>query len=122
MREHLTAAVRTGRRVVDACDRPSVYAAGTLFMAAVVVFLGMAGRGAAFGGVVFATTLFAVQGFLRYGWPHIQRFHERRGSDESDPTSMRFEGFSTDVRVFLTLFAAVAVAMLGLVLLELYLA
>ena len=122
MRERLAAASRTGRRVVDACDRPSMYGAGTLLAVVVGAFLGMAGNGRAFGSLVFVAMLFAIQGFLRYGWPHVQRFHERREPDERDPTSMRFQGFSTDVRVFLTLFVAVALVVAGLVLLELYLA
>ena len=122
MREHLATVVRTGRRVVDACDRPSMYAAGTLLAVVAGAFLGMAGNGRAFGSIVFVAALFATQGFLRYGWPRVQRFHERREPDERDPTSMRFQGFSADVRVFLTLFVAVALVVAGLVLLELSLA
>jgi len=115
----LTAAFRAGRRMVDACDRPSVYAVGTLAIAGAGVLFGRAGSGVLFAGFLFVAHLFAVQGFLRYGWPHLQRFHERRDPDERDPTSMRFEGFSADVRVFLTLLVAVALAMFGLILLEL---
>lgn len=122
MREHLSAAFRTGERVVDACDRPSVYATGTLLTAGIGVVLGMAGKGEPFGVFIYGAMMLAVYGFLRYGWPPIQRFHERREPDERDPTSIRFEGFSADVGVFLTLVAAVTVFVFGLILVELYLA
>lgn len=120
MSERLSAALRTGRRIVDACDRPSVYAAGTLVIAGIGVLFGMAGEGRLFGVFVFGGVMFAVEGVLRYVWPRVQRFHERREPDERDPESMRFEGFSADVRVFLTFLAVVTLAMFGLILIELY--
>ena len=111
------AAYTDGRSQASTTRRP---VRTTVVMAG--AFLGMAGNGRAFGSIVFVAALFATQGFLRYGWPRVQRFHERREPDERDPTSMRFQGFSADVRVFLTLFVAVALVVAGLVLLELSLA
>lgn len=122
MRPNLTAAVRTGRRILDACDRPSVYATGTLILAGIGVALGFAGAGNVSGVLIFGAALFAVKGFLRYGWPHLQRYHERRTPDQRDPTSMRFQGFSADVRVFLTLLVAIMLVLFTGMLLEAYLA
>jgi len=120
MSERTSAALRAGRRVVDACDRPSVFAAATLLTTGIAVLFGMAGKGKPFGVFVFGAALLGVFGFLRYVWTPVQRFHERREPDERDPTSMRFEGFSADTRVFLTFLAAITLVTLGLILLDLY--
>lgn len=118
MSERLSAALRTSRRIIDTYDRPSVFAAGTLLITGIGVVFGMVGNGRLFGVFVFGGVMFAVEGVLRYVWPRVQRFHERREPDERDPTSMRFEGFSADVRVFLTFLAAVMLTVFGLILLE----
>lgn len=83
--------------------------------------LGIGETGTLFGVFLFGAMLFAVQGFLRYGWPYVQRYHERREPAQRNPTSMRFQGFSADTRVFLTLLVATMLVVFGMMLLELYL-
>lgn len=121
MRPNLTAVARTGRRVVDACDRAAVFVTAAFVLAGVGVASGIGGWENTGGVLLFCAALVGVKGFLRYGWPHLQRYHERRTPEQRDPTSMRFQGFSADVRVFLTLLAAISLVVFGLMLLEVYL-
>lgn len=68
--------------------------------------------------LIFGSGLFSIKAFLRFGWPYFERFYERRTPDQQDPDSLRFQGFSTDTSLFLTLFALMFVGMLLLILLE----
>jgi len=104
-------------RVIQVGNDPLTYAggiAGLLGLGTLLSLLGIPVLPVA----GFGVALLVMQAFLRFGWPHVEAFHERESPVETDPDSMRFEGFSTDVRVFLTLFAAVLVALFGLILIE----
>lgn len=70
------------------------------------------------GPAVFGGALLSVQAFLRFGWPYFEEFYQRRQPDERDPESLRFQGFSTDVMIFLTLFALTFFGVLLLILVE----
>lgn len=83
-----------------------------LVLTVVDLFTGVAGA------MFFAGVLFGIKAFLRFGWPYVERFYERRQPDERDPNSLRFQGFSTDLLIFLTLFAVTIIGMLVLVLVE----
>lgn len=67
---------------------------------------------------IFGSALFSIKAFLRFGWPYLERFYERRQRDEQDPNSLRFQGFSTDVSIFLTLLVLTFVGMMLLIMLE----
>lgn len=104
-------------RITEVRNNPLTYVVGIvglLGLGALLEFVGMQVLAVTGLGVL----LLVVHAFLRFGWPHIEAFHERESPAETDPDSMRFEGFSTDTKVFLTLFAATLVLVLGLVLLE----
>lgn len=80
------------------------------------ILLGVMGySGGLAGALVFASVLFGLHGFLRFGWPYLEAFYDRRQPDERDPNSLRFQGLSTDAMVFLTLFAITVFGMLILV-------
>lgn len=104
-------------RIIQLGNDPLTYAVaiaglvglGTLLSLVGIQALPVAGFGAA---------LLVMHAFLRFGWPYVEAFHDRESEAETDPDSMRFEGFSTDTKVFLTLFAAVLVLVLGLILVE----
>jgi len=110
----------TIERIIQVAHRPRTYAV------AFVVLSGLGGAGLVVGGVsgsagmvlLFADALLLMQAFLRFGWPHVEAFYERRQPEERDPESLRFQGFSTDTLVFLTLAAAMIVGTLGLVVLQ----
>lgn len=67
---------------------------------------------------IFGSALFSIKAFLRFGWPYLERFYERRQREEQDPNSLRFQGFSTDVSIFLTLLVLTFVGMMLLIMLE----
>lgn len=110
----------TLERMIQVASRPSTY--GVLF----TVLAGLMLAGFVVGGVfesavmvlVYAGGLLLLQAFLRFGWPHVETFYGRREPEERDPDSLRFQGFSTDTLVFLTLVAAMVVGTLGLVALQ----
>lgn len=93
------------------------------------VFVGLGLLSLALGGVfqfvgwilLFGAALFLIQTFLRFGWPRIEVFYERRKSGGHDPDSMRFQGFSQDTMIFLTLIAAMVVGLTALLALEMVL-
>jgi len=68
--------------------------------------------------LLFGAVLVLTQTFLRFGWPYIERFYEGRQPDERDDDSLRYQGFSRDTMIFLTLAVATFVAIVGLVALE----
>lgn len=73
---------------------------------------GFPGIGAAF---LFGALLLVMQWFLRFCWPYIESFYDDEPSP-SDPESLRFEGLSSDLKVFLTLFAVTFLVLMGLIL------
>lgn len=104
-------------RIIQAGNSPLTYVvatAGLLGLGALLEFVGVQVLSVA----AFGVALLVMHAFLRFGWPHIEAFYERESPAETDPNSMRFEGFSTDTKVFLTLFVAILVLVLGLILVE----
>lgn len=104
-------------RIIQLGNDPLTYVAaiaGLLGLGALLEFVGIQVLPV----IGFGVLLLVMHAFLRFGWPHVEAFHERESPAEADPDSMRFEGFSTDTKVFLTLFVAVLVLVLGLILLE----
>lgn len=104
-------------RIIQLGNDPLTYVAGIaglLGLGALLEFVGVQVLPVA----AFGVLLLVMHAFLRFGWPHVEAFHEQESPAETDPDSMRFEGFSTDTKVFLTLFAAVLVLVLGLILVE----
>jgi len=100
---------------VKAGNSPRSYAA--MFVAAVggwtlLTLAGYPGIGAAF---LFGALLFVMQWFLPFRWPYIESFYDDEPS-QSDPESLRFEGLSSDLKVFLTLFAVTFLVLMGLIL------
>lgn len=110
--------VNTLEWIVQVANRRETYAA------LIVVLFALAGLGLVLESsglalaVLFGTSLFLVQGFLRFVWPHVESFYDRRRPAERDPESLRFQGFSTDVMVDLTLLALFVLGLLGLIALE----
>lgn len=100
---------------VMAANRPRSYAvmlAAALGGWILLTLAGYPGFAAAF---LFGAVLFVMQWFLRFCWPYLESFYEEEPS-QSDPESLRFEGFSTDFKVFLTLFAVTFLVLIGLIL------
>jgi len=104
-------------RIIQAGNSPLTYVAGIAGLLVLGLLLELVGL-RVLPVAAFGVLLLVVQAFLRFGWPHVEAFHERESPAETDPDSMRFEGFSTDTKVFLTLFVAILVLVLGLILLE----
>jgi hypothetical protein len=76
----------------------------------------LAGFPSVAGTLLFGVLLFAIQAFLRFGWPYAEAFLETAEPSHNDPDSLRFDGFSTDAKVFLTLFAALFLGVITLAL------
>lgn len=105
--------------IIKVANKPSSYALLFVLLTALGVLTMTTDAGDAIGPIlVFGAILVLMQAFLRYGWQYIDAFHERRQSDERDPESLRFQGFSTDVMTFLTLLAAFFAGLMLLVALE----
>jgi len=85
----------------------------TLGVGTALVFVGMGGLA---GGVLFTTVLLVMKAFLRFGWPRIEAFHATDEPTGTDPQSLRFDGFSTDVKMFLTIAVGFFVVMMGVIL------
>lgn len=104
--------------LIQVANRPETYAATIVSM----LVLGL--LGVIFDvptvtlSVFFGILLFSTKAFLEFGWPYVERFYDRREPDERDPESLRFQGFSTDMKIILTLLAASFLAVMGLVALE----
>jgi len=101
-------------------SRPATYAG------LAVILLGTGLIGFVVGGALrsagtvslFGAMLVLMKAFLRFGWPYIERFYESRQPDERNPNSMRYQGFSRDTMIFLTLAIAGFVGIFGLIALE----
>ena len=70
------------------------------------------------GVMLFGGALFSVQAFLRFVWPYFENYYDRRQPDERDPHAFEFQGFSTDMMIFLTLFVLSFLGVMTLILLE----
>lgn len=113
-------ATNSFERLIRIVNRPGTYAVmlgTTLGAGALELVFGW------FGGEVWALLFFAgllltTKAFLRFGWPYFESFYDRRQPDERDPDSLRFQGFSTDSLILMTLVALMLLGMLTLVLVE----
>lgn len=119
MLEHREAANRY-ERLLQVANRPETYAVilGTMLLAGVLESVIGWFDGQFWGVLFFAALLFSTNAFLRFVWPYFESFYDRRQPDERDPNSMRFQGFSTDSMILVTLVALMLVGMLTLVVLE----
>jgi len=107
-------------RLLQVANRPSTYAVmlGTMLATGILeLIFGWFGSGV-LGVVFFAGLLLSTKAFLRFGWPVIESFHDRRQPNERNPDSLRFQGFSTDMLILMTLVVLMFVGMLTLVVLE----
>jgi len=102
-------------RAITVANKPRSYAVLITVTLGTGIGLVLAGMLEAAVGFLFTTSLLVMQAFLKFGWPYVESFYEGEPTGDS-PDSMRFEGFSTDFKIFLMLFVAIFVVVLGLVL------
>ena len=69
---------------------------------------------------LFGGFLFSLEAFLKYCWPSIEAFYERRqpAPEDRDPDSIRFQGLSVDSMILLTLIVGLLGAFGTLIALE----
>lgn len=110
----------TLERIIQVANHPTTYVVIFTLLAGLVLAAFVAGGAleSAVLALLYLGALLLLQSFLQFGWPYIERFHEGRQSEERDPESLRFQGFSKDMLVFLTLITVMIAGMLGLVALQ----
>lgn len=105
-------------RLIQLANRPEAYPVMIGVTAAVTGLLAIAGFPAALAVGAYGILLFAMMAFLSIGWPIIEARFNGSGSTATDRDSLRFEGFSTDTKVFITLLVLLLGTMLGLIFVE----
>lgn len=100
--------------VIQVSNRWQTYAAGIASLL-VLAALGMYLESSVAMLALFGGALLSLQAFLRFGWRYVERFYERRQPEERNPHSLRFQGFSTDVNIFLTFLVATFVVVMVLI-------
>lgn len=111
--------------VIQTANRWETYTLSILLsftLAAVTVAAGL--PRALFGLGLFCGMMFTLEACLKYGWPYVEAFYEDRQSDREarNPDSVKFEGFSVDTLILLTLTAGLFVAVMGLIAIEVLIA
>lgn len=92
--------------IIWTANRWETYALAIALFFGLAVLAAIAGLPRELVGVgLFGGFLFALESFLKYCWPYIEGFYEQRQPDpeERDPDSIRFQGFSVDSMILMTL-------------------
>lgn len=100
--------------VIQVSNRWQTYAAGIASLL-VLAALGIHFESSVVMLALFGGALLSLEAFLRFGWQYVERFYERRQPEERNPNSLKFQGFSTDVTIFLTFLLATFVVVMVLI-------
>ena len=92
--------------IIWTANRWETYALAIALFFGLAVLAAIAGLPRDLVGVgLFGGFLFSLEAFLKYCWPSIEAFYERRqpAPEDRDPDSIRFQGFSVDSMILMTL-------------------